>query len=133
MNLYSCYPIVRASSFDEFGESNLLFGLSIGSPYGLFAGGDFSDKRIDYITIATTGDASDFGDLTFTRQAMSSGGFDDTRGIIAGGYSSHFGSAVNIIEIWDKELYEKAIDDAADDFAELAEEVMGQDDADGIS
>ena len=42
-------------------------------------------------------------------------------------------SAVNIIEIWDKELYEKAIDDAADDFAELAEEVMGQDDADGIS
>ena len=42
-------------------------------------------------------------------------------------------SAVNIIEIWDKELYEKAIDDAADDFAELAEEVMGQDEADGIS
>ena len=42
-------------------------------------------------------------------------------------------SAVNIIEIWYKELYEKAIDDAADDFAELAEEVMGQDDADGIS
>ena len=42
-------------------------------------------------------------------------------------------SAVNIIEIWDKKLYEKAIDDAADDFAELAEEVMGQDDAYGIS
>jgi len=42
-------------------------------------------------------------------------------------------SAVNIIEIWDKKLYEKAIDDAADDFAELAEEVMGQDYADGIS
>ena len=42
-------------------------------------------------------------------------------------------SAVNIIEIWDKKLYEKAIDDAADDFPELAEEVMGQDDADGIS
>ena len=42
-------------------------------------------------------------------------------------------SAVNIIEIWDKDLYEKAIDDAANDFAELAEEVMGQDDADGLS
>jgi MraZ protein len=42
-------------------------------------------------------------------------------------------SAVNIIEIWDKDLYEKAIDDAANDFADLAEEVMGQDDADGIS
>ena len=42
-------------------------------------------------------------------------------------------SAVNIIEIWDKDIYEKAIDDAADDFADLAEDVMGQDDADGLS
>ena len=37
-------------------------------------------------------------------------------------------SAVNIVEIWDKDRYEKAIDDAALDFADLAEEVMGQDD-----
>ena len=42
-------------------------------------------------------------------------------------------SAVNIIEIWDKDQYEKAIDDAANDFADLAEDVMGQDDADGLS
>ena len=42
-------------------------------------------------------------------------------------------SAVNIIEIWDKDKYEKAIDDAANDFADLAEDVMGQDDADGLS
>jgi MraZ protein len=43
-------------------------------------------------------------------------------------------SAVNIIEIWDKNKYEQAIDDAASDFADLAEEVMGQDDDDhGIS
>ena len=43
-------------------------------------------------------------------------------------------SAVNIIEIWDKDKYEQAIDDAASDFADLAEEVMGQeDDDDGIS
>ena len=42
-------------------------------------------------------------------------------------------SAVNIIEIWDKNKYEKAIDDAANDFADLAEDVMGQDDADGLS
>jgi len=34
-------------------------------------------------------------------------------------------SSVNIIEIWDKEKYENAIDAAAIDFAELAEEVMG--------
>lgn len=43
-------------------------------------------------------------------------------------------SAVNIIEIWDKDKYEQAIDDAASDFADLAEEVMGQEDDDnGIS
>ena len=42
-------------------------------------------------------------------------------------------SAVNIVEIWDKAQYEKAIDDAASDFASLAEDVMGQDDADGLS
>jgi len=34
-------------------------------------------------------------------------------------------SAVNIVEIWDKDKYEKAIDDAALDFADLAEDVMG--------
>jgi MraZ protein len=39
-------------------------------------------------------------------------------------------SAINLIEIWDKSLYEQAIDDAAVDFAELAEEVMGNDDQD---
>ena len=37
-------------------------------------------------------------------------------------------SAVNIIQIWDKDQYEKIIDDAAVDFADLAEEVMGFDD-----
>lgn len=43
-------------------------------------------------------------------------------------------SAVNIIEIWDRNKYEQAIDDAASDFADLAEEVMGQDDDDnGVS
>lgn len=34
-------------------------------------------------------------------------------------------SAISIIEIWDKNKYEQAIDEAALDFADLAEEVMG--------
>lgn len=37
-------------------------------------------------------------------------------------------SAINIIEIWDKDKYEQAINEATDDFADLAEEVMGMDD-----
>lgn len=37
-------------------------------------------------------------------------------------------SSINIVEIWDKDRYEQAIDDAADDFADLAEDVMGDKD-----
>ena len=36
-------------------------------------------------------------------------------------------SAINIIEIWDKESYEKVLEETAENFAELAEEVMGED------
>ena len=44
-------------------------------------------------------------------------------------------SAVNIVEIWDKELYEKSIAGEDVDFADLAEDVMGNinDDDNGIS
>jgi len=44
-------------------------------------------------------------------------------------------SAVTIVEIWDKDLYEKSIDDTVVDFADLAEDVMGNlnDFEDGIS
>ncbi|MBE98379.1 division/cell wall cluster transcriptional repressor MraZ [Flavobacterium coralii] len=43
-------------------------------------------------------------------------------------------SAVNIVEIWDKDRYEQSIDDSAVDFADLAEDVMGNlNDDDGIS
>jgi MraZ protein len=44
-------------------------------------------------------------------------------------------SAVNIVEIWDKDLYEKSISGEDMDFADLAEEVMGNlnDDDNGIS
>ena len=46
-----------------------------------------------------------------------------------------FSSAVNIVEIWDKELYEKSINGEDIDFADLAEDVMGNvnDDDNGIS
>ena len=42
-------------------------------------------------------------------------------------------SAVNILEIWDKSLYEKVIDEATLDFGVLAEEVMGDKYDDTIS
>ena len=44
-------------------------------------------------------------------------------------------SAVNIVEIWDKDLYEKSIAGDDIDFADLAEDVMGNvnDDDNGLS
>lgn len=36
-------------------------------------------------------------------------------------------SAINIIEIWDRESYEKVLEETAENFAELAEAVMGDD------
>ncbi len=42
-------------------------------------------------------------------------------------------SAINIVEIWDKDKYENTLDASSDDFADLAEEVMGNDEMDGIS
>lgn len=41
-------------------------------------------------------------------------------------------SAINIIEIWDKESYEGVLEETAADFGDLAEEVMG-DDGDELS
>ncbi len=42
-------------------------------------------------------------------------------------------SAINIIEIWDKNNYEQTIDDATMDFASLAEDVMGNSEVDDVS
>ena len=45
-----------------------------------------------------------------------------------------FSSSVNIVEIWDKDLYEKSINGEDVDFADLAEDVMGnKNDYNGIS
>jgi len=50
------------------------------------------------------------------------------------GISKHvvLSSTINIIEIWDKDSYEKVLEETAVNFAELAEEVMG-DDGDELS
>tara|TARA_Y200000002_G_C22376859_1_gene535501 strand:- start:160 stop:627 length:468 start_codon:yes stop_codon:yes gene_type:complete len=42
-------------------------------------------------------------------------------------------SAVNILEIWDKDSYENAIDNAKFDFGSLAEEVMGDKNDEDVS
>ena len=41
LNIYTGYPIIKASSFDYYNDINPIFGLSIGSPWGLFMGDFF--------------------------------------------------------------------------------------------
>jgi len=51
---------------------------------------------IDYVTIATPSNATDFGDLSSARESMSGGVDDATRGVFAGGYISP--TRYNILE-----------------------------------
>ena len=62
---------------------------------GIFAGGanntpsaNTSKNELDYITIASTGNAVDFGDLTVARENIAGGGMNSVRGILAGGYTT---------------------------------------------
>ena len=70
---------------------------------GVFGGGyDASSpypgqQVIDYVTISTLGDATDFGDLTVARSAKP-GGASSTRGIFLSGRFSPFSAAYNIID-----------------------------------
>lgn len=67
-----------------------------GGARGIFCGGYTSTHLnvMEYITISTTGDVTDFGDLSGNRSGVAGGG-NGTRGIMAGGTT---GSNVNIIE-----------------------------------
>ena len=58
-----------------------------GSGRGVFAGQDPSANSIDMIEIASTGNATDFGNLTRSKQAVSATA-SSSRGVVFGGYSS---------------------------------------------
>lgn len=90
----------------------------------------FNRKNNDFIRRFTAGvrtvemDAT--GRLNIPRDLMAFAGLD--KEIVVS-------TAINIVEIWDVNKYEQAIHDAANNFADLAEEVMGgaNDIEDGIS
>ena len=65
----------------------LNLGYDIGIGRGVFGGGAGSNITIDYVTIATLGNAVDFGDLTIARHSLG-GCASQTRGIFGGGDSS---------------------------------------------
>ena len=76
-------------------------GLFIGSVSNSNISSNTAGQVIDYITIATTGNATDFGDLYFIEQSSyvlesQNATGNGTRGIIFGGYSSWTGMKNNI-------------------------------------
>lgn len=65
---------------------NIAGGCSDGDR-GLTAGGEVAGTNvIDYVTIATTGNATDFGDLTVSR-GRTADCSDGTRALFGGGYN----------------------------------------------
>ncbi|RPH06850.1 MAG: hypothetical protein CBC06_000780 [bacterium TMED46] len=68
-NLYTGYPILKASSFDYYDDINPVYGLSIGSPWGLFMDDFFMNviSEIAYYDFNVTNnpDYEDFGGLAF--------------------------------------------------------------------
>ena len=87
----------------------------------------FKKKNNDFIRRFTAGvklvEIDGNGRLLIPRNLMSVAGID--REVV-------LSSAINIIEIWDKDAYETILEETAADFADLAEEVMG-DDGDELS
>jgi hypothetical protein len=70
------------------------------APRGLFAGGftPSASNVIQYVTISTTGNAIDFGDLTVTRTQFPAGASSSSRGLFAGGTDGSGGSARSSID-----------------------------------
>ena len=70
---------------------------------GIFAGGYDGPatvfNTIEYVTISTTGNAQDFGDLTSSARSRFSGGCNSTRGIFGGGRTPTRVNTIDFITI----------------------------------
>ena len=88
----------------------------------------FNKKNIDFIRRFTAGvkmvDVDTSGRLLIPKDLLGHAGIN--KEVVVS-------SAVNILELWDKTQYEKAIDAATLDFGTLAEEVMGDQNENDLS
>ena len=79
-----------SQDFGDLVRTQMDMGATGSQTRGLFAGGDVTtaplvdENTIQFITIATTGNAADFGDLTGRRKLVMGGG-TNTRGVFGGG------------------------------------------------
>lgn len=104
-NVMDYVTIATAGNATDFGDltsAKSAVAASSNGTIGIIAGGYGSGSypssyknEIESITVATAGNASDFGDLTYQGQMMTSCA-DATRGIIAGGYTTAAAGDVTI-------------------------------------
>ena len=93
----------NGQDFGDLTQSRMGLGAFASSTRGLFTGGSNAPQTprvlyniIDYVTIASTGNAQDFGDLT-SKHEMHGSASSPTRGIAYGGRSAP-STTINIIE-----------------------------------
>jgi hypothetical protein len=93
----------NATDFGDLTVSRRGAGGCSSSTRGVFGGGDNLDNYalglnvIDYVTIATTGNATDFGDLTVARWGVA-GAASSTRGCFSSGRLNAAGTKSNVID-----------------------------------
>lgn len=92
----------NATTFGQLTQARYTLGSAASDVRGLWAGGYTSlapnnrTNVIDYVTIATAGNATDFGDLTVTSEGAA-GASNNIRALFATGYNVVIPAATNII------------------------------------
>ena len=100
--------IASTGDATDFGNLTQARGGSFGglsnNTRGVFAGGYKSSPNdetniIDYVTIAQTGNAADFGDLTATKTGTGTGAASPVRGVFFGGYTPTHVNSIDYMTI----------------------------------
>jgi len=109
-NVIDYITISSAGNGIDFGDLTLARGTggSCASPVrGVFGGGNTgapaspgANNTIDYVTISSTGNAADFGDLTVAREHGVGSCSNATRGVFAGGTSPTVNNTMDYIMIF---------------------------------
>ena len=108
VNVIDSITISTTGNATDFGDLLVakFYGASTsngGEDRGIFAGGRNSSGTaldvIGYVSISSSGNTSDFGDMTTTKEFISAtSNNSNDRGIIGGGQSGDGGTAYNVIE-----------------------------------
>ena len=122
INVFNISTTGNATDFGDLTQKRYAMAGVSSRVRGLFAGGRTdpspSDRFniIDEITIASTGDATDYGDLD-TQQVSPTGFSNSTRGVFAGGYNPTYTNKIQYVTI--------AVKENAIDFGDLTDARFG--------